>query len=95
MTAFERALAEYKSAVLAAASDVANDTQRELYDLHVKAIADIERRYQETASAYACRLLIEGEGVIHKTDILKGPEVSRMKKSFTKLLDAVREAYGT
>jgi hypothetical protein len=95
MTAFESALAEYKAALLAAAPDIATDTQRDLYQLHVKAISDIERRYSETSNAYACRLLIEGEGIIHKTEVLKGPKVSHMKRAFSKLLDAVREAYGT
>lgn len=95
MTAFENALAEYKGSVLAAVGDMQNETQRELYDLQVKTISDIEHRYQETSSAYACRLLVEGEGIIHGTDALKGPAVTRMKRSFAKLLDAVRDAYGT
>jgi hypothetical protein len=94
MNAFESALAEYRAALLAASSDLTTDTQRGLYQLHVQTIDDIERRYRETSNAYDCRLLIEGEGIIHESDVLKGPAVSKMKDAFSQLLTAVRQAYG-
>jgi hypothetical protein len=95
MSAFDRALAEYKAALSAAEVDAVTVTQRGLYELHVTTVGQIEERYRETGSAYACRLLIEGEGIVHKSDILKGAASERMRLTFAKLVDAVREAYGT
>lgn len=93
MTAFEAALAEYKAALLAAGADLSTDTQRGLYALHVDTIGDIEKMYAESADAYTCRLLIEGEGIVHQSNILTGPASVKMRETFAKLVQAVRDAY--
>ncbi|HEX9433330.1 MAG TPA: hypothetical protein VF936_11160 [Burkholderiales bacterium] len=95
MTAFEIALAEYKAALAAADVDLSTDIQRKMYSLHVDNLAEIENRYTETARAYDCRLLIESDGIVHKSDVLKGPATAKMREAFNKLVHAVREAYGT
>ena len=93
MTAFETALAEYKAALLVAEADLSTDAQRGLYALHVETIGDIEKRYVESANAYACRLLIEGEGLVHQSNILTGSASVKMRETFAKLVQAVRDAY--
>ncbi len=90
---FETALAAYKTALAKAEAEVSTDVQRGLYNLHASTVADIEQIYLETRSAYACRLLIEGEGQVHSSDILRGPLTVNMKEAFSKLLGAVRNAY--
>lgn len=95
MTSFEAALAEYKSALAKAETEVSTSVQRGLYDLHLATVGDIEQRFAETKSAYACRPLIEGEGTVHQSDILQGPLTGKMKQAFSKLLSATRDAYQT
>lgn len=95
MTSFEDALAEYKTALAAAEADVSSDVQREMFQLHVATFGDIEQRYAETAKAYDCRILIESEGLVHQSEILKGPGSAKMREAFSKLVQAVREAYDT
>jgi hypothetical protein len=93
MTAFDAALAEYKAALLAVEADLSTDVQRGLYALHVATVSDIEKAYAESKNAYACRLLIEGEGLVHQSNILTGPAFVKMRETFAKLVHAVRDAY--
>jgi len=89
VTEFERALAEYRAALMAAALTGQSENEKSLYQLHIASLGDIEARYAETGDPDQCRLLVESERIVHQSNILKGEAVVPLRAAFSRLVELV------
>lgn len=89
MTVFEKALAEYRTALEAASASATTGRETEVYKIHENGLKLIERQYERTQSIADCRELVEDAQFVHDFDGLRGDAVLKIRAAFERLVRVV------
>jgi hypothetical protein len=89
MTSFASALQQYREALAASAQELLRGNHRQLYQLHLDTLADIEQRFAETSDPNMCRLLVESARIIHPRESFAGASGERLRQAIERLVSEV------